>query len=481
MNKVPDEIPGLGSTSARWRQNPQFDATGFPFDQDSYFIWSRFDGHSTVREIVLMVGLPIERSIEVLHALRDACALLRPGESPSSVASIVEAARRERSRMREQATAQRTDGPAASSSQAGAPSFAAPIDESEMDEPESPSSIERKRDVQATIEKVRLERAKTEEPTPRMVADVGVATTMMSSGWASEPSEPSELSKPAGAGEPVLAAATPSASVSATETDAAVAAPADANADVAAELGDLSPEEAMAMAVPTDLSMSNKIKIIKTRRRVREVDFFELFGVEREVDKKQLKRTYFKLSKAFHPDRFYGKDTGSFGPWISELFELVSQGFQTLKDKRTRRKYIAALDGQTEVAAGSQTREEYARDLFDQACTAETQGDMAQALKLFSAVTRLDPKARYLSRAARCATAANTLDVAEHYALQARTLEPANPSVARILSDVYRQAGKLDKAEETLLHALDIKSENDQLVGELQRDLQAVRAALAEN
>ena len=252
---------------------------------------------------------------------------------------------------------------------------------------------------------------------------------------------------------------------------------ADADDDPAAHV-DFSSEERAALAADVDLSRDFQLQVIEMRRVAAHSDYFALLGVPRDIDKRSLKRAYFKLSKKFHPDRYYNRNTGPFGPWLGDVFDAISNAFQTLKSDRARERYLASLTGQKGSSEGSQTREEYAAELFQRACNAETRGDTDEALKLFAAVTRMDPRVRYLGRAARCATSARDLEAADAYSQQAQGMAPDDPSIARIRADVLREMGSLQAAEQVLIQALDIKNENDQLVAELQRDLEEVRAAL---
>lgn len=256
------------------------------------------------------------------------------------------------------------------------------------------------------------------------------------------------------------------------------------------ELGDLSDDEAAALETDVDLDESIKRRIILARRYVG--NYFALLGVDTEVGKRQLKRAYFKFSKEFHPDRYYGQDLGPFAPWLALVFETATKAFNVLSDSRQRKAYEARLFGKVSEAS-SQTREEHAAELFERACDTEIRGDLEQALQLFAAVSRINPRAAYLSRAARCALraaklgeartsktvggAATKLSTAEEYAKKAAGLRPKDPSYARLLADVYRAAGRLDDAEATLLHAIELNSENDVLMAELSEDLERVRRA----
>ena len=100
-------------------------------------------------------------------------------------------------------------------------------------------------------------------------------------------------------------------------------------------------------------------------------------------------------------------------------------------------------------------------------------------MKLFAAAVRLDPQTRYLRRAASCALAAGQPRTALEYAKKAQTESPSDPSLARLLAAAFRAAGKLADAEEVLVMAMAMKSENDALTAELRNDLAEVRRQLS--
>ncbi|HLU65072.1 MAG TPA: J domain-containing protein [Kofleriaceae bacterium] len=359
MSGIPQEIPDFGSAQLTPRQNPRF-TPGPTFTTEDYFVWSRVDGRTSLRDIILMLGFGAERAIEILRRLRRSGAVLLPGEDPDSVAVA----------------------------------------------PPPPAAAPAARD--------------SDEPPPAPDA-----------------------------------------------------------------LGPLSPAEQRAMAEPVQLQASEKRRIIEMMRVVEAGDYFAVLGVPRDVDRRELKRAYFRVSKEFHPDRHYGHALGSFGPWLSRIFETATRAFQVLSDPARRAEHLATLDGGGARAAsgargsGGQNRAEHAAELFQRACDAEVSGDREGALRLFAAAVRVSPSARYLRRAARCALASGRLSEAEEYAKKAASLRSDDASYARVLADVYRAARKLAEAEEILIRALELPSASDILVREIQSDLAAVRAARA--
>lgn len=229
------------------------------------------------------------------------------------------------------------------------------------------------------------------------------------------------------------------------------------------------------MAALVEIDDATKTRILFARRNLG--NYFALLGLDPGVGKRQLKRAYFRFSKSFHPDRFFGRELGPFGDWIQQVFETSTRAYNELSDSRKRKAYEARVLGIGEVGPQSQTREEHAEELFERACDHEIGGDRAQALKLFGAACRINPKPAFVSRAARCALHAKDLRVAEDYAKTAASLRPKDPSYARLLADVYRAAGRLDEAEKAINRAIDLNQENDVLMAELRIDLERVQRA----
>jgi DnaJ domain len=72
---------------------------------------------------------------------------------------------------------------------------------------------------------------------------------------------------------------------------------------------------------------------------------FQLLGVERGADKREIKRAYFKLSKEFHPDRFYGKNLGGYAERLAQIFNAVKSAFDLLSDDARRAAYEDSISG----------------------------------------------------------------------------------------------------------------------------------------
>jgi len=230
-------------------------------------------------------------------------------------------------------------------------------------------------------------------------------------------------------------------------------------------------------ALREDVELDDRIRrrILAMARLADGRDPWALIGLPSGSEPRDLKRAYFKLSKEIHPDRYFGQRLGGFAERLPFVFEALSRAYARLTSPDRPR-------GEPQVGKSEQpqTPQEYAAELFERACQLEVGGDHLDAMKLFAAAVRVDPQARYLRRAASCALAAAQPRSAVEYAKKAHSLAPNDPSSARLLAAAFRAAGKLSDAEEVLVMAMALKSENDVLTSELRHDLADVRRLLAQ-
>lgn len=252
--------------------------------------------------------------------------------------------------------------------------------------------------------------------------------------------------------------------------------PAEAGPEHDLSLPGATPAEIAALREDVALDERIRRRILAMARLADGRDPWALLGVSAGADPRALKRAYFKLSKEIHPDRYYGQRLGSFVHRLPFVFEAMSRAYGRLTSPERSRG--ASDAGRAEQP---QTPQEYAAELFDRACQLEIGGEHLEAMKLFAAAVRVDPQPRFLRRAASCALAARQPRSAVEYAKKAHSLAPNDPSAARLLAAAFRAAGKLSDAEEVLVMAMALKSENDTLTAELRHDLAEVRRLLAQS
>ncbi len=97
------------------------------------------------------------------------------------------------------------------------------------------------------------------------------------------------------------------------------------------------------LAQGVDLDDAFKTEVSFMAAHLSSVSFYELLGVARDAGRKDIKGAYFKTSKRFHPDRFYGKDLGDIQPLVESVFHAVNKAYQTLSHKGKREEYDGTL------------------------------------------------------------------------------------------------------------------------------------------
>jgi len=101
----------------------------------------------------------------------------------------------------------------------------------------------------------------------------------------------------------------------------------------------VSPDEP-ALTEDCDLTLEQKRAIIAKHVSLSKGNLFDLLEVAADVDKRALRTAYFRLSKDFHPDRFYGKRLGSYHRRLTDIFEMVSKAWSILEDDDRREDYL---------------------------------------------------------------------------------------------------------------------------------------------
>ncbi|MBW2551866.1 MAG: J domain-containing protein [Deltaproteobacteria bacterium] len=81
-----------------------------------------------------------------------------------------------------------------------------------------------------------------------------------------------------------------------------------------------------------DVEIDGKLQeqIIKAFHRSDKLNHYELLGVAVDADRAEIRSAYFALSKAFHPDAYYGKRLGSFKPKMEIVFRKVTDAYEAV-------------------------------------------------------------------------------------------------------------------------------------------------------
>jgi curved DNA-binding protein CbpA len=124
-----------------------------------------------------------------------------------------------------------------------------------------------------------------------------------------------------------------------------------------------------------DLPLELQREIRDFARGLPEMNHYELLGVPHDVAPEAVRGAFFERSKRFHPDRYFRKKLGPFGPLLHEIYKRVALAHEVLRDPELRARYDEGLARQAaqraaaaaEAAAQAERARLDARSLRDRA------------------------------------------------------------------------------------------------------------------
>jgi len=131
-------------------------------------------------------------------------------------------------------------------------------------------------------------------------------------------------------------------------------------------------------------SSENLEELLREKERQLESgDFFDLLEVSRGATSEEVKHSYFRLAKRFHPDRFFSGDLKALRRRAEAIFERLSEAYETLRSDDQRAQYLALLDD--ERVHGDRRRAQIVSQADEQFRRAEetiAAGDLGRAEEL---------------------------------------------------------------------------------------------------
>ncbi|MFP6639661.1 MAG: J domain-containing protein, partial [Myxococcota bacterium] len=180
-----------------------------------------------------------------------------------------------------------------------------------------------------------------------------------------------------------------------------------------------------------DLDLTTQRRIVEFEERLGGPDHI-LLGVAENADEKKVKRAYFKLSREFHPDRYFRRDLGPYRARLERLFKEIQRAYESHL-QRSLAGFVhsagTASPARSSQSVGSGTssrpsppaatrlerlsqrlaaplpdhvvheRQQKARELLAGAEQAASEGHLQEALTCLEIVTRFDPGNRSAQRA----------------------------------------------------------------------------------
>lgn len=202
--------------------------------------------------------------------------------------------------------------------------------------------------------------------------------------------------------------------------------------------------------------------------------YYEILGVSRNAGEKEIKEAYHRLARTFHPDKATSPEERE---RIEQKFSLISQAYNTLKDREKRAEYDKTLDLQQQkgtagqapqggrvagsdssgvmpgvaVAGLEKSRAQIARRAYLRGIQALQSGDYSRAAEFFEVAIKNKPdEASYYAKLAlTLLRAQRSFSRAIEAALKAIELDPYNVDYRLLLAELYEQTGAKSMALKT--------------------------------
>ena len=100
-----------------------------------------------------------------------------------------------------------------------------------------------------------------------------------------------------------------------------------------------------------DIDLPRRRRILDLYYSLEQLTHYQLFGVAPTVDKKAIKNAYFEIVNVYHPDRYFGKNVGSFRPKLEKVFARLTESYNVLSRNASRAEYDAYLRAQSKTRA----------------------------------------------------------------------------------------------------------------------------------
>lgn len=229
-----------------------------------------------------------------------------------------------------------------------------------------------------------------------------------------------------------------------------------------ADFGDYGFDEQL-LSQTVELDDDFKREVIFVYEQLEDVDHYQLLGVDRGLEG-NLRKAYFRMSKRYHPDRFYQKILGDFESMIEDVFQRITRAYQTLTNDRKRKEYDESLQqggspdeqASTPASQRSEPRESMKDDqkkdqafnvLVQRSDTALEEDRVSEAVEGYRKALSLKRDADLALRVARRLLEADEhLDDATSFARAARKIDDSSAEALELIGRIYERKDSPDDA-----------------------------------
>jgi DnaJ-class molecular chaperone len=173
------------------------------------------------------------------------------------------------------------------------------------------------------------------------------------------------------------------------------------------------------------LDEAQMAELVSRCAQLDQLDYFEVLQLSKEATPADIKKAFYRESRAYHPDRFYQLENKELKDQVHELYKRVTEAYYVLRDDAKRRQYMANISGP-----------ERAQKLrFSENSEAETR---AASKRQVEEQIGTHPKGRQFYQTGAADADAGRWASAERNLKMALTYEPANTRYKEKLAEVQK-------------------------------------------
>lgn len=230
-------------------------------------------------------------------------------------------------------------------------------------------------------------------------------------------------------------------------------------------------DEGKKRASKKDVTPNEEEKELKNRAkefysRLKDMTSADILGITNRSSLEEIKKSYYKLAKEFHPDRAFDSKDRELKDILTSIFDAISKAYNELNSEDKKAEFFRRITKPRQEELRNDFNEQFRRGLEEL-----KKGNYWGASDIFRWITRLDPrsvKAWYLLSKS-ISNIPGRLKDAETAILEAIKLDPFNADYYAYLGNIYLKAGLRRRAKKQFDKALSIDSDHSKAIKGLEQ------------
>jgi curved DNA-binding protein CbpA len=161
--------------------------------------------------------------------------------------------------------------------------------------------------------------------------------------------------------------------------------------------------------------------------RMDTLDYYQILNISHDSSSAQLKKSYYQLARALHPDKFFTIPDDGVKQAVHKIYKRITEAYTVLKDEAKRKKYNQGLSGDN--------REQYLR--YNEELEQEHKKEKREAAKIAKT-----PQGEKSYQAAVVEIQKNNWDAAFRHVQSALLFEAGNEKLKQLLEEIKAKRGK---------------------------------------